>query len=114
MIASAILAELKAHGITLRADGDSIRAHPASCLTDEHRRLIRAHKPVLLTALAAANNPDLVTQETQLRTVAKPAPDPAGGVFRYRVAHRPGVWLPMIAHGCDLAEAVRLLNLHWA
>lgn len=56
-----ILTQLTAAGICIDASRDSIIARPRSALTDEHRNLIRSHKPALLAALSdlrAAAGPD--------------------------------------------------------
>ena len=56
MIAQAIIADLWAHGITVRiaGDGDHLTA-PAGKLTADQRALILAHKPELIEYLQAAH-----------------------------------------------------------
>jgi hypothetical protein len=53
----ALLAELRSRGVTLVAEGDSLRVRPASRLTPGLRRLILRHKSALLAALRATPTP---------------------------------------------------------
>jgi hypothetical protein len=61
---------LEGEGFTLRASGPSLYVEPASSLTTDHRRLIRAHKAALLGLVAARPTP--TKQPT-----GRPAPRPA-------------------------------------
>lgn len=58
MSAAEILNELHRDGVRLRADGETLFAEPRERITDDHRHLIRTHKPELLAVLRAANEPD--------------------------------------------------------
>ena len=71
-----ILTTLRAMGLTLTADGGSIRAEPKAELTDEARALIRAYKPELLA---------LLTQSAADERVDDSLPDPAAEARRGRV-----------------------------
>ncbi len=52
-MAAHLLADLRAAGFSLVAEGDRLLVSPASRLTDELRRTIREHKPDLLACLRA-------------------------------------------------------------
>lgn len=56
-----ILAQLTADGIRLEVDGGTLSAGPRGALTDEHRRLIRQHKPELMALLSEPRRLWLVT-----------------------------------------------------
>ena len=47
-----ILAQIRAAGITLSADGGNLVATPRAVITDDIRTLIREHKLALMAALA--------------------------------------------------------------
>jgi hypothetical protein len=53
MTAAKLLADLTRQGFNLTPEGDGIGVRPASRLTGQQREAIRAHKPALLTLLAA-------------------------------------------------------------
>ncbi|WP_153940434.1 hypothetical protein [Acidithiobacillus thiooxidans] len=57
MAASSILAELKAAGFALTAEGSRLRVSPADMLTDELRQRIREHRAALVSILAAESAP---------------------------------------------------------
>ncbi|MHB1322330.1 MAG: TubC N-terminal docking domain-related protein [Acidithiobacillus ferrivorans] len=57
MAASSILAELKAAGFALTAEGSRLRVAPADMLTDELRQRIREHRTALMSILAAESAP---------------------------------------------------------
>ena len=57
MAASSLLAELRAAGFTLAADGSRLRVAPADSLTDELRAAIREHRAGLVRILAAETAP---------------------------------------------------------
>ncbi|MCF7994718.1 MAG: hypothetical protein K9L88_07750 [Chromatiaceae bacterium] len=65
MSAAEILTHLQADGLHLHADGERLLAEPRNLITDDHRQLIRTHKPELLALLQAANEPD-GTHQTDL------------------------------------------------
>jgi len=52
-----LLAELRASGLTLTADGSRLRVAPADKLTDDLRAGIREHRAGLLALLAAESAP---------------------------------------------------------
>ena len=58
MAASSLLAELRAAGFTLTAEGSRLRVAPADLLTDELRAGIREHRAELVRILAAESAPD--------------------------------------------------------
>ena len=53
LAASSLLAELRAAGFTLTAEGPRLRVAPADMLTDELRQRIREHRTGLMSILAA-------------------------------------------------------------
>ena len=55
-MAARTLSELRAAGLTLTAVDGRLIVEPAGRITDEHRALIRAHKPELLDLLATADH----------------------------------------------------------
>jgi len=58
MVASELLSSLRRRGVDLTPAGPQIRINaPAGVLTDNDRRLIRVHKPALLAALLAMDEP---------------------------------------------------------
>ena len=57
MAASSLLAELKAAGFTLSAEGSRLRVAPADMLTDELRQRIREHRAGIMSILAAESPP---------------------------------------------------------
>jgi hypothetical protein len=63
---------LRRRGFTLETEGSDIRVRPSSSLTDEDRRLIRAHKPQLLALLVGAGGLGAVASE------ATEGPGPGG------------------------------------
>lgn len=52
MKAEAVLAILERSGVTVVAEGDRLRAMPATALNDELRGLIRDHKDALVSLIA--------------------------------------------------------------
>lgn len=52
MIAVALLARLNKLAVSVRADGDNLRLHPASAIPEALLVELRQHKPKLLAALA--------------------------------------------------------------
>ena len=46
-----LIQHLRKEGVSFYVDGDNIRVHPAGLLTPDHRALIRAHKPAILSWL---------------------------------------------------------------
>ena len=58
LAASSLLAELRAAGFTLTAEGSRLRVAPADLLTDELRAGIREHRAELVRILAAESAPD--------------------------------------------------------
>lgn len=57
MAASSLLAELRAEGFTLTAEGSRLRVAHADMLTDELRQRIREHRAGLMSILAAESAP---------------------------------------------------------
>jgi hypothetical protein len=53
MTAAELLADLTRQGFNLAPEGDGIGVRPARRLTEQQQEAIRAHKPALLTLLAA-------------------------------------------------------------
>lgn len=54
--AAEVLTHLSDDGLTLKAADGRVWAEPRDRITDDHRRMIRTHKPELLTLLIAAND----------------------------------------------------------
>ena len=67
LAAASLLAELKAAGFTLTAEGSRLRVAPADSLTDELRQAIREHRAGIVRILAAeaAPAPQSATDTTQ-------------------------------------------------
>ena len=78
MAASSLLAELRAAGFTLAADGSRLRVAPADSLTDELRAGIREHRAGIVALLAAEAAPAVrsTTDLTQTPSV-RPGQDMA-------------------------------------
>ncbi|MHB8210870.1 MAG: TubC N-terminal docking domain-related protein [Acidithiobacillus sp.] len=57
MAASSLLAELRAEGFTLTAEGSRLRVAPADSLTDELRQRIKEHRAEIVALLAAESTP---------------------------------------------------------
>lgn len=51
MNATVLLASLKAHGLTVTANGDALTVRPRELLTDQLRAAIRTHRRALLAEL---------------------------------------------------------------
>ena len=49
--AIALVKYLRTEGVSVYANGDNIVVSPAGLLTDDHRALIRVHKPAILSWL---------------------------------------------------------------
>jgi hypothetical protein len=134
MSAADILTHLSAAGISLTPTPTPglIFASPRAALTDEHRRLIRAHKPELLALLTQAPAPvppltpddkaaiaEALEERAAIREHEGGEPRPvaereareAMRVYRVLVAMgegQPPRWVALLAPGCDPAEAERL------
>lgn len=100
MSAAEILIHLQADGLTLHTDGERLLAAPRTLITDDHRHLIRTHKPALLALLTAAND------------ARHRAPQPTVRPFkRYRVTveqdgeHRTLTMLSPAGRSAEQAEA---------
>ena len=71
MTPEALVAELRARGVELRAVGDRLRYKPASALTPADVEVLRQHKAAVLALLRAAERPAVVA----LTSYAHPWPD---------------------------------------
>ncbi len=60
MEASIIMKQLRESGLTLTADGDRLLVEPKAAITDQHRAMIRQHKPALLALLSGKTDTALV------------------------------------------------------
>jgi hypothetical protein len=60
MTPSSVISDLRARGVTLVADGDTLRCRPASTLTESDLALLRAHKAEVLRALRAERAPGVL------------------------------------------------------
>jgi len=68
--AAALLADLRAQGIRLEADGDRLRYHPADRMTAADVEALRAHKPGLLALLRDVASLEADGTAGRLRAVA--------------------------------------------
>ena len=131
MNARAIMADLTRSGFALALDGERLLLSPSDRLDDRLRALIRDHKGELIALLQEARqgHPPPLTPDQDAdieETIAERAAilEFDGGlprhqaeaqatramrVYRYRVTDKPHDWLVMIAPGCDLDEARRIL-----
>ena len=57
MTAQALLDELAAHGVAVRAVGQNLRLAPKAAVTPELTEIVRAHKPELLALLRSPSVP---------------------------------------------------------
>lgn len=57
MNAAALVADLRARGVTLRPDGDRLRVRPAEALTPQELETLRRHKAEVLALLAPGVEP---------------------------------------------------------
>jgi hypothetical protein len=71
MLAEALVAELHARGVELRAVGDRLRYKPVSALTPADVEVLRKHKAAVIALLRAAEQPPAVA----LTSYAHPWPD---------------------------------------
>ena len=67
MTAAALIAELRARGVTLVADGERLRCRPRSTLTDDDLAALRTHKVEVLAQLRAPTKAELVCHACKKR-----------------------------------------------
>jgi hypothetical protein len=76
------LAELRGRGFSVFAEADGIRVNPASKLTDDDRRFIRAHKADIVAALrteATAKSAEDITADSA--TDSRPLPPKGATIY---------------------------------
>lgn len=67
------LADLRAAGLDLAREGDSLRVRPSSKLTEARRRAISDHKRELLAALDAERAANQIIERAARRRVSSPS-----------------------------------------
>ncbi|MCU0836372.1 MAG: hypothetical protein MUC77_18370 [Chromatiaceae bacterium] len=123
----AALSRMQAAGLVLRAEGERLHYRTPVPLTAAQLDFLRAHKAELLRLLST---PPAITHEDQQaveeaiaeraairefdggepRAVAEREARAAMRVYQYRISDQPGSWLTLIAPGCDLEEARRIIT----
>jgi hypothetical protein len=117
---------MQAAGLVLRAEGERLHYRSPVPLTAAQLDFLRAHKAELLRLLST---PPAITHEDRQaveeaiaeraairefdggepRAVAEREARSAMRVYQYRITDKPTSWLTLIAPGCRLDEARRLL-----
>lgn len=125
-----VLNEMQKSGFSLTViDENKLSVIPGDQLTDTQCDFIRLHKPELIKVLSQHKTPDLTNSDRQnfqeyleeraaiqeydgglSRSEAEQQARSNIRVFHYRLTDDPGSWLVMIAPGCDLDEAKRVVN----
>jgi len=126
-----VVTQLSAAGIILRARGDRLVVESRVPLTEQQRAWIRAHKTDLLRMASDPLGPPgelseddrAAVQEAideraaireldggEPRAIAEREARSAMRVYQYRITDKPTSWLTLIAPGCDLEEARRIVT----
>jgi hypothetical protein len=122
---AAALARMQAAGLVLRAKGERLHYRSPVPLTATQLEFLGQHKAELLRLLTP---PPIISQDQEAiqeaiaeraairefdggesRAVAEGEVRSAMRVYQYRITNQPGSWLTLIAPGCDLAEARRIV-----
>jgi hypothetical protein len=92
-----ILFELRAVGMALTRDGDTLRVRPSSKLTEPRRQAISVHKRELLAALDAERVASQIIDRAARRGIGSPSP-PRQAAIPGQPPNRCGL-LPQIPRG---------------
>lgn len=122
---AATLTRMQAAGLVLRAEGERLHYRSPVPLTATQLEFLRQHKAELLRLLTsppiAPQDHDAIQEAAEERAairqldggepceVAEQQARAAMRVYQYRITDKPTSWLTLIAPGCDLDEARRLL-----
>src|SRR5262249_26541582 len=83
MTAAALIETFQSRGLSIRADGDSIKVSPSSALTDDDRQAIRSHKAGLLDLLSRRSQSDSLLS-IEIEGASPPAPEGSTPVITIR------------------------------
>ena len=119
------LTRMQAAGLVLRAEGERLHYRSPVPLTATQIEFLRQHKAELLRLLTSPpltpQDHDAMQEAIEERAairqfdggepceVAEQQARAAMRVYQYRITDKPTSWLTLIAPGCDLDEAHRLL-----